>query len=86
MIGNLVNLALLGYFNMPGFVGAIFRIQNWKSGRSLFRSPFSVPPVTNADTWATTILFDEHYARGLQRPADGKFIGSGNPRSLGRGA
>jgi hypothetical protein len=39
-----------------------------------------------AHAWATTILFDEHYARGLQRPADGKFIGSGNPRSLGRGA
>ena len=86
MIGNLVNLALLGYFNMPGFSLAIFSgLKTGKSGRSLW-SRFSVPPVTKADTWATTILFDEHYARGLQRPADGKFIGSGNPRSLGRGA
>ena len=34
-------------------------------------------PFTKAHAWATTILFNEHYARGLQRPADGEFIGSG---------
>ena len=34
-----------------------------------------VPPVTKADTCATTVLFNEDYARGFQRPTDGKFIG-----------
>jgi hypothetical protein len=46
-----------------------------KSGRSLW-PPFCVPPVTKADTWATTVLFDENYACGFQRPTNRKFIGS----------
>ena len=45
-----------------------------KSGRSLWPR-FCVPPVTKADTWATTVLFDENYARGFQHPRDRKFIG-----------
>ena len=54
----------------------------WNSDAEHPAGAFHLPatlrsPFTKAHAWATTILFDEHYARGLQRPADGEFIGSG---------